>query len=365
MRRGAKSGDLPEELFLGGSSAERARLGPIGTITFRRLGRALYGGPSFEAFVFNRLFILSRLVALGVIFALAGCRQSSTTPAGPAARAGATREFTDGLGRRVTVNTPPQRIVSLAPNLTEMLFALGLDDRIVGVTSYCDFPPAARAKEKVGDTIRPDLEKLITLHSDLVLVSTASQLENLTRRLDQLSIPVYVTDPRTVRAVIATLRAIGEVTGATEPAARLSAEMERRINEVEARVRPLPRPRILYALQTEPLITIGHRTFINDLITLAGGSSISDSESADYPQFSRETVVARAPEVIVAPLLHGTNASSEQVLRRAFAETPAVRAGRIALVDPDLINRPGPRIIDGLEEMARALHPELGVRRDR
>lgn len=297
---------------------------------------------------------LTLTLAPALALSLAAC-QSKHAPRDDSRPA---REFTDALGRRVTLRFPPQRIVSLAPNLTETLFALGLEDRIVGVTSYCDYPPEARKKEQVGDTLRPDLERLIALEADLVLVSTASQLESLTRRLDALSIPVYVTDPRTVREVVASVRTLGEITGATEAAARLAAAMEERIAAVEARVGALRRPRVLFALQTEPLITIGGSTFIHDLIALAGGESISASETAGYPQFSRETVIARAPEVIVAPRLHGSNESHIETLRRNFAETPAARANRIVLVDPDTVSRPGPRIVDGLEEMARALHPE-------
>lgn len=303
----------------------------------------------------------SLLLVIALALALAGCRPSTPAPTTAPDVQRPAREFTDALGRRVSVLHPPQRIISLAPNLTEMLFALGLDAEVVGVTSYCDYPPAARSKEKVGDTLQPDLERLISLRPDLVLVSTASQLESLMRRLSGLSIPVFVTDARTVREVVASLRALGEVTGATQNADALAAEMERRIAEVETHVRSLARPRVLYALQTEPLITIGRNTFLNDLIALAGGESISASEANGYPQFSRETVVARAPEVIVAQRLHGSSAISTDALRRLFADTPAARSGRVALVDPDLVNRPGPRIVDGLEEMARALHPELGA----
>ena len=265
-------------------------------------------------------------------------------------------EFTDALDRRVTVAHPPRRIVSLAPNLTEIVFALDEGIRLAGVTSYCDYPPAAREKEKVGDTIQPNLEKIISLKPDLVLVSTSSQLERMTSRLDQLSIPVYVTDPRTVREVVSSIRALGKVIGAEEKATALADAMERRISKVEEQVRDLPRPRILYVLQIGPLITVGSRTFINDLLTLAGGDSISASETADYPQFSLETVIARAPEVIVAPTSHGGVGPSDDELAKTFASTPAIRKQRIARVNPDLVTRPGPRIVEGLEGLARDLH---------
>jgi iron complex transport system substrate-binding protein len=183
-------------------------------------------------------------------------------------------------------------------------------------------------------------------------------LENLTSKLDQLAIPVYVTNPRTVREAAASIRNLGEVTGAADRATEIAAEMERRIGAVEERVKGLPRPRVLYVLQTGPLITAGRHTFINDLINLAGGRSISGDETTDYPQFSRETVVARAPEVIVAPSSHGSELVKESDLGRDFAVTPAIRAGRIVWVNPDLVDRPGPRIVEGLENLARGLHPQ-------
>jgi iron complex transport system substrate-binding protein len=298
----------------------------------------------------------SFLFVLTAILLFAGCGKTGG-PAQKGGEAGDRRSFTDGLGRAVSITPDPRRIISLAPNVTEILFALGLESRIVGVTSYCDFPEAAKTKDKVGDTLRPDLEKIISLKPDLVVVSTSSQLENLTRRLDQLAIPVYVTNPRAVREVAASIRSLGEVTGTSERARGLAGEIESRIDAVERRVVGMARPRVLYVLQTGPLITAGRNTFINDLINIAGGKSISGEETADYPQFSRETVVARAPEVIVAPSSHGAEFVKESDLRRDFATTPAIRSNRIVWVTPDLVDRPGPRIVEGLEQLSKGLHP--------
>jgi iron complex transport system substrate-binding protein len=179
------------------------------------------------------------------------------------------REITDGAGRKIAVAANPQRIISLAPNLTEILFALGLGDRVIGVTSYCDFPAEAKSKEKVGDTLHPNLERIIALKPDLVLITTSSQLEVIARQLDQLSIPVFVTNPRNVREVIASIRALGDLSSASVKANEIAGEMERRIGDVERRVKDWPKPRVLYVLQTGPLISAGRNTFINDLIELA------------------------------------------------------------------------------------------------
>src|SRR5215468_6524395 len=175
------------------------------------------------------------LFALAALLLLASCKGAGA-PTQKGGDMSNRRRFTDGLGRAVSIAPNPQRVISLAPNVTEILFALGLESRVVGVTSYCDFPEAAKAKEKVGDTLQPNLEKIISLKPDLVVVSTSSQLENLTRRLDQLAIPVYVTNPRSVREVTASIRSLGEVTGTVERARGLAGEIESRIDAVERRV---------------------------------------------------------------------------------------------------------------------------------
>ncbi len=298
---------------------------------------------------------VSRLAGIVILACLlAAC---GGTGREPGANGNGSISFTDELGRRVVLKSSPKRIISLAPSVTEMLFALGLDDRVVGVTTWCDFPEQANRVEKIGDTLNPDLERVIALKPDLIVVTTASQLESLTRRLDKLSIPVYVIDPRTVRRVAYSIESLGRVTGSTE-GSKIAAGMERRITAVQDRVKNLPRLRVLYALQNSPLITAGQNTFINDLINLAGGISISGQESADYPQFSRETVIARAPEVIVIPGSHGSSFISEEELARSFGMTPAIRNRRIVQVNADWISRPGPRIVDGLEQLAQGLHPE-------
>jgi iron complex transport system substrate-binding protein len=262
------------------------------------------------------------------------------------------RQVTDEIGRRVKVPATPQRIVSLAPSITETLFALGLGDRVVGVTTYCDYPPEATAKEKVGDTLRPSVEKIVALRADLVIASTASQLEQFVRKLDELGIAVYVSNPRKVADVATTIMRLGELTGASERARQLSSDLENRLSRIDARLQAAPRPRVLILLSTEPLITAGGSTFINDLIERAGGRSISANEAAEYPQYSLETAVASRPEVIFLE-------AQDARLPERLNETPAARGGRVFHIDDNLMLRPGPRIIDGLEQMAADIHPEL------
>lgn len=264
--------------------------------------------------------------------------------------------FTDEIGRQVVLTPNPQRIISLAPNITETLFALGLGERVVGVTTYCDFPAEAKVKEKIGDTLKPNLERIIALKPDLVLISTASQLEKITRQLDQLSIPVFITNPKTVAEVIASIKKLGEITGTTARAEEITSAMQTKITAPLQQKENQPPPKVLYILQLSPLITAGKNTFINDLIKIAGGQSISGEETADYPQFSRETAIARAPDVIIVPESHGSELVSVAAIEHDFAITPAVKNHRVVGVNPDLIDRPGPRIVDGLEALRKAIH---------
>lgn len=301
---------------------------------------------------FFRRPVLGWLVAAALVYCGSACQSPK-----PVQISAGTYVF-DELNRPVTLAHPPQRIISLAPNVTELLFALGLGDRTVGVTSYCDFPPEAKTKEKVGDTLQPNLERLIALKPDLVVITTASQVERLAQQLDQLGIPLYVTNPRTVRDVVASLRHLGVATSTTSQAEALATNLEQRIEAVERRVAAQPKPRVLFVLQLAPLITAGRNTFLNDLITRAGGVSISGEENADYPQFSREAVIGRAPEIIIAPAFHGDGAIRESDLQQAFPTTPAVRKHRLVSINPDLTSRPGPRLVDGLEQLAQAFHPE-------
>ncbi|MBS1809367.1 MAG: cobalamin-binding protein [Acidobacteria bacterium] len=264
--------------------------------------------------------------------------------------------FTDETGRQIALTPNPQRIISLAPNITETLFALGLGERVIGVTTYCDFPVEAKAKEKVGDTLKPNLERIIALKPDLVLISTASQLEKITQQLDQLNIPIFITNPKTVAEVLTSIRKLGEITGTSQQAETLTLAMQTKIRESQQIVTNQSLPKVLYVLQLSPLITAGKNTFINDLIQMAGGQSISGEEAADYPQFSRETAIARAPEVIIVPQSHGTELVNVEAIKQGFAITPAVKNNRIVSVNPDLIDRPGPRIVDGLEALRKAIH---------
>jgi iron complex transport system substrate-binding protein len=237
--------------------------------------------------------------------------------------------------------------------VTELLFAIGAGDRVVGVTSYCDYPMDALAVEKVGDTQKPNIERIIALKPDLVIVSTVSQLEQFVRKLEEYAVPVYVSDPRDINGVIGSIERLSDLLSVTETGRNLADALRRRINVVEAQVSGVRRPRIFFMIASSPLMSIGGGTFIDDLITRAGGISITADEKSEYPQYSLESAIARQPEVI----FFQTGEPLESFPDR-LKQTPAYASGRVHQIDDDLILRPGPRIVDGLEKMARAIHPE-------
>lgn len=258
----------------------------------------------------------------------------------------------DELGRSIEVPARAERIVSLAPSITEILFALGAGDRVIGVTSYCDYPPEARLKESVGDTLKPSVERIVALRADLVIISTASQVEAFVQKLEELGIPVYVSDPRSLDGVLESIDRMGQLIGAPLRARQLTGELRNRIASVESLVKGTSPTSVLVILGTEPLITAGAASFINDLVTRAGGRSVSADVSGDYPQYSLETAVAKQPQVILLQ-------AGGSVLPERLKETPAAIAGRVYRLDDDLLLRPGPRVVDGLEQMAARLHPGI------
>jgi len=268
--------------------------------------------------------------------------------------------FTDEVGRRVEVNEAPRRIVSVAPNVTEILFTLGLGDRLVGVSTYCQYPPEALKIEKVGGYINPSLEKIVALRPDLVVGIAEGDLRTFVDRLAALKIPVYIANPRDALEVLTSIRKIGEITFAQEPAREIVRSMEEKIRRIQDRVQGRPRPRVLHILDFNPLISAGKGTFVDDLIRLGGGRNVAETATGKYPHFSMEEVLVQDPEVI---LLASMKSQDPLVKQRRWWERwktiSAVKQGRIYVLDSDLIHRPSPRMGEGLEQVARAIHPEV------
>lgn len=297
--------------------------------------------------------MLSRPGRLGG--ALAAAILAALAAAGPAAAL----SLTDQTGRAVELPDHPRRIVSLVPSVTEILYALGLEERLAGVTDFCDHPPAARAKPRVGGMVAPSLESIVALRPDLVIVTTAGNRELTSAQIHRLGIPVYAVNPTSLAEVFDLVERLARLLGRAETAGPLLRELRARVRAVVGRVAARPRPRVLYVVWPEPLIVPGRGALVSELITLAGGRSVTAEGGDGYPRFGIEAAIAQAPEVILLAR-HGAHMSPlarEQWER--FASLPAVRQGRVHDVDGSLLHRYGPRLVDGLELLARLLHPEV------
>jgi iron complex transport system substrate-binding protein len=255
------------------------------------------------------------------------------------------------------VPVPVNRVISLAPNLTEIVFAIGAGDRLVGRTSYCDFPPEAKAVAEVGDTLQPSLERVIALRPQVALISTASQLEVFSRQLREQNIAVFVTDPHDLEGVFRTIDQIGRIVGHQQQAEQLIQKLRERTRAVEEAVKGKQPVRVFYQLSAEPLYTIGRDALETDLIRRAGAISVTADVPGAWPRYSNESALAAKPDAIVLPTGGSMGAANANVID-ALRESPAVLAGHVYKINGDFLVRPGPRAVDGLEAMARALHPE-------
>lgn len=262
----------------------------------------------------------------------------------------------DMVGREVELQELPRRIVSLAPSLTETLYAVGAGDAVVGVTDYANYPPEVKMKPSVGGGINPNMEMIVTLKPDLVVISADANRWDTLTQLEQLQIPVYGVKPRGVAGVFTSIAKIGEVVGRQHEAERVITEMRRRMATVSQGVENRPRPKVLYAVWIDPLVVAGQQTVIHDLIQIAGGINVV--REPGFPRYSLEEVFIDAPDVIILALDGGVPEDRE-VLRRlpGWSELRAVREGAVRVVDANLMNRPGPRIVDGVEVLAGLLHP--------
>ena len=268
-----------------------------------------------------------------------------------------TRQVVDEEGRQVTLPVKIERIVSLAPNLTEIVYAVGAGNRLVGNTEYCDYPVEAKSVAKIGDTMHPSVERIIALKPQIVLVSTASQLEAFTKQLDQQRIAVYVTNPRSLDEIFHSIRVLGEIFGQSEQSALVAATLSRRAETIESKITTVKPLSVFYQVSGEPLYTIGREAYLTDLVRRAGGVSVTASVPGAFPRYSDEAALAARPEAIILPT-GGSMGTANATVAGPLRNSPAALNGRVYKINDDHLSRPGPRLIDGLEEMARALHPE-------
>jgi iron complex transport system substrate-binding protein len=266
----------------------------------------------------------------------------------------------DQLERRVMVPDDPERVISLAPSITEIVYALGQENRLKGVTRYSDFPSQAKKLPRIGSYVRLDIERIVALNPDLCIATKDGNPKAVIDRLESLRIPVYVVNPHNLDTILETIQAIGTVLNARDKAAILTNSMRSRIKHVRTQAaRAAYRPRVFFQIGISPIVSAGSPTFIHELIELAGGRNLAEGRIA-YPRFSREQVLALEPEVFIITSM-ARQAVFEQVKAqwRRWPNMPAVRDQRIFLVDSDLFDRPSPRLVAGLELLIKLIHPKL------
>jgi iron complex transport system substrate-binding protein len=270
------------------------------------------------------------------------------------------KTITDQLGRHVTVPDKPQRVVSLAPSITEIVFALDQGHRLQGVTTYSDFPPEAVKLPKVGSYVHLDLEKIVALKPDLCIAIKDGNPRVIAQRLESLKIPVYAVDPNNLETIMKTVLEIGTLLNAKDRANQLVQNMDLRIQKVKSLVaKTTHRPRVFLQIGVSPIVSAGTHTFIHELIVIAGGTNLA-AGPIPYPRFSREKVLALSPEIIII-----TSMARSAVFEKVKAEwekwpnMPAVRNQRIYVENSNFFDRPTPRLLDGLELLIQLIHPEL------
>ena len=298
-------------------------------------------------------FIAALLIAALALGALAGCAGEVAEESAAAPTGTFPVTITDDVGREVTIEAKPERIVSLAPANTEIVAALGALDRLVGVTTFCDYPAAVADIEKVGDFVGPNLEAITALDPDVVLLTTGVQADAVTQ-LEALGAAVIVIDPQTLEGVYEAIEMVGAAIGETDVAAETVASIQLQVDDIAERVEGAPVQCFLEIAQ-DPLFTTGSGTLLNDLIEHAGGENIVTEPG--YVAYSVEQLLQADPAVYLATM--GSMSDPSDITGRpGFDSLTAVTQGRVFLLDDNLVSRPGPRVAEGMLQIAQALHPD-------
>ncbi|MGD0124682.1 MAG: cobalamin-binding protein [Terriglobia bacterium] len=267
------------------------------------------------------------------------------------------RTVKDQTSRMVNLPENPHRLVSLAPNITEIVYALGLGDELVGDTDNCDFPPQATSKPHVGTMVNPSLERIVALKPDLALGTPEANRRETADQLERLGIPVYGVTANTLEGTLASIEDLGKVLGRAAEATRLVAEMQARIDRIENRIKGQPEPKALFVVWYRPLITIGPHTFIADVIRAAGGVPIGENLKGEWPRLTLEELLPLDPDVILFPKTESFSPSLKEFRGLpGWKDLRAVKDGRMYFVS-ETIERSGPRLVDAMEELANILHP--------
>jgi iron complex transport system substrate-binding protein len=266
----------------------------------------------------------------------------------------------DQVGRKVVVPDDPQRVISLAPSITEIIYDLGEEKRLQGVTKYSDYPAQAKALPKVGTYVHLDLERIVALKPDLCISTKDGNPKHVIEKISRLGIPVYAINPRSLEQTMDTITQIGSLLNAQEAATRLVSGMQQRITRVQSLVAQVNnRPRVFFQIDAEPLVSAGNNTFIHELIELAGGINTAAGNDP-YPRYSWEDILVLQPDIVIISSMAG-GLDSEDLLGiwKKWSQLKAVLNEQVFVVDAGMFDRTTPRLVAGLETIAEIIHPEL------
>ncbi|MCP4745793.1 MAG: cobalamin-binding protein [Desulfobacteraceae bacterium] len=280
----------------------------------------------------------------------------------PSATAG-DREFhtvTDHLGRSLNVPKSSKRIVALAPSITEIVFALKKENLLVGATKFSDYPIEAKKLPKVGSYVHLDVERIVSLRPDLCIGVKDGNPLSAVEQLNRLNIPVFAVNPCDLESIMESIRVIGNLLGADEQATRIVTQINQRIKKVvRLTARSEKKPRVFFQIGLSPIVSVGSNTFIDQLISLAGGINVT-AGSKPYPRFSREQIIALSPDIMVICSMAGDTAMEKiKAQWSQWPEIPAVRDNAVFFAPPDIFSRPSPRLVDGLELLAHYIHTQI------
>jgi len=275
----------------------------------------------------------------------------------------------DDLDEKIVMEEKPEKIISLSPNTTEILFAVGAGDNIIGVTTFADYPEKATKVEKIGTITEPNIEKIITMEPDLVIAASVNKMETV-ERLKELNIKVAGFSSDSVEIAVENIQKIGLITGNQEKADQIAIDMKNKMNLiknlVEEHLKTNEKPKVFYELWNDPLFTAGKNNFVDDLIQMAGGINIGRLAEGQWPQYSLEKLLIEDPDVYIStPHSAQMEVSVEEIKsRERFQPISAIQNDRIYIIDANILNRASPRLITGLKHITKSVFPELSEQVD-
>ncbi len=311
----------------------------------------------------RNIAILTSIVLIIAIIALSGCTSPSVQPTPGPATEKYPMNVTDDKGRAVVIKTMPERIISLSPTNTELLFALGLGDRVMGVTDYCNYPPEALNRTKVGGITNVNVEQVAALNPDVIFAASLTKKETA-EKLESMGYATFVNDPRNVSDIEKSIRNVGKICGADDNATRLIGQVNASMKAIADKTSGLnesQKPKVLMLLDTTDCYVAGSNCYGDDLIKITGGINVADQLN-DYQAMSKEAIIKADPEIIIMPVDQYSQADFEKLRNGTddwMRQLSAVKNGKVYAVASDPIFRPGPRVIEAAQAMAKIVHPRL------